>query len=372
MPPTCHSMKTTHLLILAVLATASLFSIGCTGTRTWDPDNAPATNANGVTKRIVIFAPVDASLVHEEYPAANMELARSMAQRTDLIANSVESWVGETLPISSSPQWDQGPIGATSGAHNVVLTQLINIERTRPLGPNPGRVIATVRMRVFNVAGQQLWANEFRGFADDETTVRTMADSAQPVAKAAWDACDTGVWGLKRWLDSVGLPNSRNDFAAPVLDEPALIDVTISSIPENADIFVDGIFRGTTPTVVPLPVQMMSVRIERAGYVPWEREVRPSPEMRIQPALQPTQGSEPAGNALPLPSEQPVAPTVDSDPSAVTTPPPRQAPVVEEPADEGEDEPAVEEVDEAPPVRSSEAGPAPVEELRGVDLPPVE
>ena len=52
--------------------------------------------------------------------------------------------------------------------------------------------------------------------------------------------------------------------------------------------------------VLPLPVTEQTIRIERAGYTPWEREVKPSPEMRIQPALFPI--SAPAqGGELPPP-----------------------------------------------------------------------
>ena len=359
MPSTYTVMnKTTFSMLLGLTLVVSVFT-ACGGTRTWDPGNQPtaSTSSSGIVRRIVLFAPVDASMIAADYPAAPLELARSMARRADLLTSNVESWVGETLPNSSNSRWNAGPLGAASGAHNVVLTQVVDIERSRPIGPRPGRITATVAMRVLDAAGNQVWANEFRGFADDVSSTRQVSDASNPVSKAVWDACDTGIWGLRRWFDAVGAPGSpRPDFSAPVAGDVALIDVTISSIPEHADIFVDDIFRGTTPAVVPLPVQMMTVRIERAGFTPWQREVRPSPDMRIQPALLPLIGGD--GNALPLPSEPAGSSRVDSDPAAVTVPERRPAPPIVEP----------------PAERAPEAGPArdPVEELRGVDLPPVE
>ncbi|TVR44938.1 MAG: PEGA domain-containing protein [Planctomycetota bacterium] len=360
-------MKTFTASLITVLAIAGLLLVGCGSPRTWDPNNKPQETATpgGLVQRIVLFAPVDASVIHEDYPAANTELARSMARRADMLITNTEAWVGSTLPNSSDRRWNQGPVGAASGAHYVVLTRITGIERSRSIGPRPGRITATVLVRVINPDGEEIWTNEFRGFADDVNNPRIVSDAGRPVSKAAWDACDTALWGLRRMFDARGLPGRvRPDRTAPVLEEAALIDVTISSIPENADIFVDGIFRGNTPTVVPLPVKMMNIRIERAGFKPWEREVRPSPEMRIQPALQPLAGSAPAGNTLPRPSE-PVPASVDNDPSAVTVPDRSQGSA-----------PAAEEAPAPQPTVQPRPAPAPaanpVEELRGVDLPPVE
>ena len=351
MPPMKHTI---FIPVLALVLSAFVLS-GCGPTRTWDPSNPPeaAVSASGLSKRIVIFAPVEVDVIKSEYPAASLDFARSMARRTDFLVTNVEAWFGETLPLSSSSRWDAGPLGAAAGAHNVVLTRLVDVERSRGVGPRPDRLKATVMVRVIDHNGVEIWANEFNGYADDSGSPRIINDAAKPVSKAAWDACDTAVWGLRRFFDSLGAPGRTTpDRDAPVQGDVALIDVEFSSIPENADIFVDGIFRGTTPTVVPLPVKTMTVRIERAGFKPWQREVRPSPEMRIQPALAPLDGSGAEAQAVPRPGEQARSSGVDSSADAIQRRP--AAPTV------------------TPPEQPRQPEGDPMEELDGVDLPPVE
>jgi hypothetical protein len=46
------------------------------------------------------------------------------------------------------------------------------------------------------------------------------------------------------------------------------------------------VFKGTTPQAIPLPPKPLTIRIERAGYKPWTREVTPVPGLRVQPALE--------------------------------------------------------------------------------------
>ena len=220
---------------------------------------------------------------------------------------------------------------------------------------------------VLNSDGVQEWANEFKGYAFDVPQDGPDSPDGQPVVIATTDAFDTASWGLKRYFDSIGAHGrTRPTPNNPVIEQPALIDVSISSIPENADIFVDGIFRGTTPFTLPLPVTEQTIRIERAGYTPWERTVKPSPGMKIQPALLPLNAVPAQTEALPLPGEE-VTPSVDSNPAAVS------APEVPAPAEQAADsEPAEPAAEPAVADEPAVVEPAPVEELEGVDLPPVE
>ena len=359
-------MKTLQKYSLAVLAAATVVFSGCTPTRTWDPNNKPISNVgeSGLSKRIVVIAPVDGSTLAAEYPEGPIEFARSLARRADIINSNLEAWVGETLPNGSSPEWNKGPLGAAAGAHNIVLGRVVKIENKKTIVGRPNRIIATVAVHVINANGEQEWANEFKGYANDVEQDGPDTPGGQPVAVATFDAFNTASWGLKNFFDSRGAPGATNpSFVAPVVEEPALIDVTVSSIPENADIFVDGIFRGTTPVPLPLPVTEQTIRIERAGYTPWERTVKPSPGMKIQPALLPINAVP--QDALPLPDEE-VKPAIDSNSAAVSAPEvkaPAPAPVAEVEKTEAVVEAPAKEVIEEP---------APIEELEGVDLPPVE
>ena len=50
-------------------------------------------------------------------------------------------------------------------------------------------------------------------------------------------------------------------------------DVTVTSTPDSADVFVDGTFKGNTPSTLKLTAGKHMVRVTSAGYKDWEREI---------------------------------------------------------------------------------------------------
>jgi hypothetical protein len=51
------------------------------------------------------------------------------------------------------------------------------------------------------------------------------------------------------------------------------VKVTVLSVPEGADVEVDGIFYGNTGGELTIPAGMRRIRITLAGYQPWEKQV---------------------------------------------------------------------------------------------------
>jgi PBP1b-binding outer membrane lipoprotein LpoB len=49
--------------------------------------------------------------------------------------------------------------------------------------------------------------------------------------------------------------------------------VAFRSVPEDAEVFVDDQFRGTTPVTLHLAAGTHKVEMKRAGYQTWEREL---------------------------------------------------------------------------------------------------
>ena len=226
-------MKTLQKYSLAVLAAATVVFSGCTPTRTWDP-NKPILNVgeSGLSKRIVVIAPVDGSTLAAEYPEGPIEFARPGASR-DII--NLISRPGSVKPSQwlLALEWNKGPLGAVAGAHNIVLGRVVKIENKKTIVGRPNRIIATVAVHVIN--GEQEWANEFKGYANDVEQDGPDTPGGQPAVVATFDAFNTASWGLENFFDSRGAPGATNpSFVAPVVEEPALIDVTVSSIPENA------------------------------------------------------------------------------------------------------------------------------------------
>lgn len=50
-------------------------------------------------------------------------------------------------------------------------------------------------------------------------------------------------------------------------------DVTVTSTPDSADVFVDGTFKGNTPSTLKLASGKHTVKVTSAGYKDWEREI---------------------------------------------------------------------------------------------------
>lgn len=68
-----------------------------------------------------------------------------------------------------------------------------------------------------------------------------------------------------------GAPGSTQEAST---EGPGLIKVSFTSIPDGADIEVDGNFVGSTPSSVELAPGDHAVAIKRAGYATWDRKLK--------------------------------------------------------------------------------------------------
>ena len=65
------------------------------------------------------------------------------------------------------------------------------------------------------------------------------------------------------------------------------VKVKLSTTPAGADILIDGVFAGNTPSEFAVPARRFRLKLQRQGYQPWENEVLPREGMTISPALEP-------------------------------------------------------------------------------------
>ena len=72
-----------------------------------------------------------------------------------------------------------------------------------------------------------------------------------------------------------GLANTRTVRASEQAPPAAVQagDVTVTSTPDSADVFVDGTFKGNTPSTLALAPGKHSVKVTFAGHADWEREI---------------------------------------------------------------------------------------------------
>ncbi len=282
----------THRLAIVILCVA-LFT-GCVREQNkWTESDAEAkpeavtVAESGGDDRIVLFAPINLGPLASIYPDGARELPHKMANYIDLLVRGADGRVGETLPKSGDPAWDKGRVATAGGAHLVILTSVIELKRVEGVPDSTGRhytQYSVVELRAIDVDGRVVLTKQIKGQTEYVKSGKFMGAVNEPESVATWQALSTGCGIIKKYLDD------NPDLRAIPKQLPAgainMIEVTIDSDPAKADILIDGVFKGTTPQVIPLPAKECKITIERQGYQTWSRVLVPVTGMRIQPALE--------------------------------------------------------------------------------------
>jgi hypothetical protein len=295
----------------------------------WDPAATPAaTTATGAAvanpppgvgdKRIVLFAPLATGPLTDVYPDARLDYANSCANRVHFLSHDADGKVGDTLPAADAVEWTKGPLPGAAGAWMVVLVTVLDVKTgigpITPMEPD-GEARAVVEVKGLDANGAVVFCKKGLGRASGTQSVKLMSPASKPASLATWDATSNALGALIHYIDNAQ-------------DLPAVsgYEITIDSDPHPADILIDGTYRNATPWTVNLPPTSITVRIERPGYQPWQRQIVPAKGMRIQPVLAKIGDPTPtAENPLtaPLPGTAPavVAPTADQPATATATGP---------------------------------------------------
>lgn len=252
-----------------------------------------------VQARTILFAPVAVGdEVLAEYPEAPNIYASDMATSIAKLIPGAKAWASASLPVSGDPAWQDGALGATSGAHLVVLTVVEEITvKTGVVGvANSDQLLAKVTQRALDVTGKERWFKTVVAKTPLLANPKTPHPGGQ-VGKAAWEGCKKSLLALKYWLTQTGdeqLPDRLTPSNDPMPDGPELIRLGVSSEPAGADIYVNDVFRGKTPTEVPLPGVEIQLRLHKDGFQAWSRTLTPTEGMKLAPALEPLAAPAPA------------------------------------------------------------------------------
>ncbi len=86
-----------------------------------------------------------------------------------------------------------------------------------------------------------------------------------------------------RWLTYPGITITleKDKLTSADRNAQALIPVKISSDPDGADVFVDGSFVSSTPTVLRLPAGTYKIAVKISGYTDWERDTKMLPGAEV-------------------------------------------------------------------------------------------
>jgi hypothetical protein len=279
--------------LLSLCLTALVLTTGCQQRYTWNPASPPEpTDSDVAGKHIILFAPVTLNdSIDQKKPTTRLDFAYDMAAQIQ--GAGVSAWVGETLPEANDPAWpsaanpNQSLPGAANGAHLVVLPRLTDLVFQKPsdVAGDP-KVIATVEIAVWSAEGQ-VWQKAETGRASQ--IVPAKQPLLVPESKAAWNAFKKAMEGFKMYLDTIGdpIPIGSQVAPAPAVAPVGLVTILVDSVPQGADIEINGRYRGNTPAKVPMPAREITLTLKLQGHQSWERVFVPEAGLPIKPTLQP-------------------------------------------------------------------------------------
>lgn len=140
--------------------------------------------------------------------------------------------------------------------------------------------VATVRIRAYDTEkGVVVYSTTVKGSSSSFKTSHGGSEQNDEISAAIENA-----------LKNLGQdPNFKAVFTK--LDggnmQASKIKIEISPTPNNCDLEINGVYKGSTPTSVELAQgATITVKLTKAGYMPWEKTVSPEQGMRIAPELE--------------------------------------------------------------------------------------
>lgn len=247
-------------------------------------------NLQGNTERIIVSAPAQIDEIVQQYPAGREAFARQAINHLQGFVANTKFYYAPNVPDAGDVLWENGPVSAVQGAHLVLLFDLLELKykKVTSSAQNSRVIEARVQLRVLDKAGKELWRKVHSARKPHKRSPKFSGGSNLPASRAIWDANRKCIVALKGWLD---VQSDREMFdgrqAYPYI--PAHITLTLDSVPSGADVLINGELKGTTPCVLKVMDREITLRIERAAYLPWQRIFTPSEDMALKPSLQAVQ-----------------------------------------------------------------------------------
>jgi hypothetical protein len=103
-----------------------------------------------------------------------------------------------------------------------------------------------------------------------------LSHSTRSLGNAVKDACEAIAKDWPNRTNKTEPTQAVQPVAATSASGSASLSsrIAVSSAPDNADIEVDGNFVGNTPSTIELPPGDHVIRLTKAGYKPWQRNLR--------------------------------------------------------------------------------------------------
>lgn len=104
-----------------------------------------------------------------------------------------------------------------------------------------------------------------------------VSHSTRSLGNAVKDACDaiTADWPARAAKNvAASQAVQASSVADTSMEPPSAKKISVTSVPPNADIEVDGNFVGNTPSLIEVTPGEHSVVVKKAGYKTWERKLK--------------------------------------------------------------------------------------------------
>lgn len=258
-------------------------------------DEGEPAPQKSLPERTVIFAPAGLGPYRKVDDDATKSIPREMVGYAKRNKARFAVRLAETLPGGDDEIWQDIETARrmSSGAHYTIVTTIDSIETKRDMLLKSKKykkesVFVQITVRAINPVEGESWVKTFKS----KEPVKRSEPEGEALGyqkQAVQGAYAKAMNALLKWLNGK-YDTENNRFPPPeppVIEGKPLLDIKITSLPTGAKIYVDDVFRGTTPTTVPLSARTWTVKLERQGYQAWVKEVEVSPEMVIQPALEP-------------------------------------------------------------------------------------
>ena len=95
----------------------------------------------------------------------------------------------------------------------------------------------------------------------------------------AWRMAEQVALGIEGYF------KERSDYGSLKFGANTGVVLKITSVPEGADVEVDGFYRGSTPMEVPVSRGIHTVVLTRSGYPPWRKKINVQEDLTINPTL---------------------------------------------------------------------------------------
>lgn len=181
--------------------------------------------------------------------------------------------------------------GKMVGANILVTGSLLKVDTEQKgfggfgIATKKSQTVATIRIRAYNVEkGTIIYSQTVKGSTESfGVGVRGSSGGGQSA-----DERSVAIEGAMKNLAQDD--QFKNMFAKVISGESQTakrIKIEVVPTPDNCDIEVNGVYQGSTPASINFtPGVTVTIKLTKAGYLPWEKNVAVMPGMRISPELE--------------------------------------------------------------------------------------